>query len=85
MKFSTIPRERKTALGIIADAVQEVSHPAEEIFLVCRDADDEHILACARHSRADFLATGGEDLLAIENYERTATIRPRDFERLFLD
>lgn len=84
-KFSVTPQETETALSLIIDAVQKVCHPDEEIPRVCRDADDDHILACAKNAKADYLVTGDGDLLSLENYEGTAIIRPRDFENLFVD
>jgi predicted nucleic acid-binding protein len=49
------------------------------------DPDDKRILACARASGADYLATGDEDLLVIRQYVGTRILSARDFESLFAD
>jgi predicted nucleic acid-binding protein len=43
------------------------------------------ILACARDAVADYIVTGGEDLLVLKNYERISIVNPREFEKLFPD
>jgi putative PIN family toxin of toxin-antitoxin system len=35
---------------------------------VCRDPADDHVLACARASRADLIVSGDNDLLAIKQF-----------------
>lgn len=40
---------------------------------ICRDADDDKILACAAISKANFIITGDDDLLVLKKY-RTAQI-----------
>ncbi len=37
-----------------------------------RDPDDDHVIACALAARADFLVTGDDDLLALEQVEGVA-------------
>ncbi|MBL8381433.1 MAG: putative toxin-antitoxin system toxin component, PIN family [Burkholderiales bacterium] len=36
---------------------------------VCRDADDDHVLACAIAADADLIVSGDEDLLSLRTYE----------------
>ena len=50
---------------------------------ICRDADDDAILACAAEAEADFVITGDEDLLILESFGKAKIIRPRAFELLF--
>ncbi|MGL4941930.1 MAG: putative toxin-antitoxin system toxin component, PIN family [Thermoguttaceae bacterium] len=38
---------------------------------VCRDADDDKILACAAICQADFIITGDDDLLVLKEYHTT--------------
>ena len=46
---------------------------------VCRDADDDWILATAVTGNADCIVTGDKDLLTIRQYEEVDIIHPRDF------
>ena len=36
---------------------------------VCRDADDDHVLACAVAAHADLIISGDDDLLALGVFE----------------
>ena len=46
---------------------------------VCRDPDDDRILATAVAARADCLVTGDADLLALDLYAGIPIVRPADF------
>ncbi len=46
---------------------------------VCRDPDDDRVLALARASGADCLVTGDEDLLILNSFEDVPIISPRQF------
>lgn len=46
---------------------------------VCRDSDDDAVLALARSSNADCLVTGDDDLLVLRTFEGAAIITPRAF------
>lgn len=46
---------------------------------VCRDADDDKILALAKAAAADMIITGDPDLLVLEKFESTMIISPRKF------
>lgn len=45
---------------------------------VCRDADDDWILATALAAKADALVTGDKDLLVLERHEGIPILTPRD-------
>ena len=62
--------------GQIADA--EVLEPQPLVIPVCRDADDDWILATALAGKADALVTGNKDLLVLERYEGIPILAPRD-------
>lgn len=47
--------------------------------IVARDVKDAMFLACAYEAQADYIVTGDKDLLALQTYEGTKIIRPRDF------
>jgi putative PIN family toxin of toxin-antitoxin system len=46
---------------------------------VCRDSDDDNVLALARDGHADCLVTGDDDLLVLESFEGIPIIPPRAF------
>ncbi len=46
---------------------------------VCRDKDDDAVLALARSSNAVCLATGDEDLLILRRFQRIPIVSPRAF------
>ena len=49
---------------------------------VCRDSDDDHILACAIEGHADYVVTGDQDLLSLERYREIPIIDPAAFAGL---
>lgn len=69
----------------VIEAVELVrlrSRPVEATPLeepVCRDPDDDRILATAVAGACDCLVTGDEDLLVLESYEGIRILRPADF------
>ena len=84
-KFSTTRNEARSALQIVSQAVHSVVHPSQFVQSVCRDPDDDAILACALEARADYLVTGDVDLLELRVFEGVRIVTPRDFELLFND
>ena len=62
--------------AVSADA--EVLEPQPLATSVCRDADDDWILATALAGKADALVTGDKDLLVLERYEGISILAPRD-------
>lgn len=49
------------------------------IVSICRDPDDNFLLALAKDSNADFLITGDKDLLSIGKFENTIICSLTDF------
>lgn len=56
--------------------------PARLARAVCRDPDDDVVLATARTAKADCILTGDRDLLVLERFEGTAILTPRAFAEL---
>lgn len=52
---------------------------------ICRDPDDDSVLACAVAAGADYLVSGDKDLLVLDNCRGMKIITPRTFELLFKD
>lgn len=84
-KFTASPHETSEALIILSEAAQDILGQTDSIAPICRDSDDDLILACARDAVADYVVTGDEDLLVLKNYEGISILNPREFEQLFPD
>jgi putative PIN family toxin of toxin-antitoxin system len=69
------------ALAALAAYAQlcEVVVPAALSAPVCRDPDDDVVLATALSGRADYLVTGDDDLLALTRYHGIKILPPRKF------
>ncbi|MBW6485820.1 MAG: putative toxin-antitoxin system toxin component, PIN family [Syntrophobacterales bacterium] len=84
-KFAASPHETSEAKTILSEATQEILGQTDSITPICRDSDDDLILACAREAVADYLVTGDADLLVLKNYEGIRIVTPKEFEKLFPD
>jgi len=71
-----------------ANKVRELIHFLKAVGVVieiqstvtaCRDQKDNFLLALAKDSNADFLITGDQDLLMLENFEGTAIVTYQTF------
>lgn len=86
-KFSATKVEIKETLMLIKEASFTVNPASNNIIVsnICRDADDDNVLACALAAKADYLVTGDSDLLIISTFRGTKIMTPREFELLFDD
>jgi putative PIN family toxin of toxin-antitoxin system len=84
-KFSATRNEAQSALKIVSEAMHHIVHPSQSEQGVCRDPDDDAILACALEARADYLVTGDVDLLELKVFKGIRIITPRNFELRFND
>jgi putative PIN family toxin of toxin-antitoxin system len=82
-KFAFSPSEIKDARSVLLEASGKIVHKISPIVPICRDPEDDKILACAKQTDADYLVTGDQDLLVIDPYDRTKIVAPRDFETIF--
>jgi predicted nucleic acid-binding protein len=57
----------------------EIVSPAGLPIPVCRDPDDDDVLAAAQTGGCDCLITGDQDLLVLKRYEGIAIVAPGDF------
>ena len=80
-KFADLAPTRETALRALRDGsrwIEPVALPVP----VCRDADDDWILATALAAKADAIVTGDNDLLVLKRYEGIPILSPRQFVEL---
>jgi uncharacterized protein len=82
-KFLLSRSEISDAMRVLTEATQEVCPIVNSIVPVCRDPDDDKILACAQQVNAHYIVTGDEDLLVIKRHGAVQIVSPRDFESLF--
>ncbi|MBI5102634.1 MAG: putative toxin-antitoxin system toxin component, PIN family [Nitrospirae bacterium] len=83
-KFRLADAEITSAMEPVTEAVGRIIEHTLKIKGVCRDADDDNVLACACAAKADYLVTGDDDLLILKSYQGVRIITPRDFEALFV-
>jgi putative PIN family toxin of toxin-antitoxin system len=83
-KFRLSHEESALAMGPISEAINQVIEHNLKITEICRDADDDSIIACAVAAKAEYLVTGDSDLLEIKSYRGVKILTPRDFETLFV-
>jgi len=83
-KFRLSPDELSSAMEPIIEAIERSIEHDLIITDICRDADDDNIIACAVAAKADYLVTGDSDLLDLKSYKDIKIITPRDFEALFV-
>ena len=66
----------------VVQAVRKDAHQVSPVALahrVCRDADDDWVLATAITAQADAIVTGDKDLLVLKSYEGIPIVTPRGF------
>ena len=67
--------ERTRFVALIM-ALSELVELPESIPRICRDPDDDRVIACAVAGRADLIITGDQDLLALERVGRISIWSP---------
>jgi putative PIN family toxin of toxin-antitoxin system len=84
-KLSATRNEARDALRLISEALSSIVSPSRRVEGICRDREDDAILACALAAEADYLVTGDNDLLVLKTFKGIKIVTPRDFELLFND
>ena len=77
-KFGFSAQDGDNAVGLLRSQLVLV-RPVELGRGVCRDPDDDRVLATAVAAGADCIVTGDRDLLVIERYEGIDILSPRQF------
>ena len=83
-KFRLAHDEIASAMEPINEAVFQIIEHNLRITGVCRDPDDDNIIACALAAKAAYLVTGDSDLLELKSYQGVKIVNPRDFEAMFV-
>jgi putative PIN family toxin of toxin-antitoxin system len=73
----------------IAEFFELLEESSENVVLktkidLCRDLKDNYLLSLAIDSNADFLITGDNDLLVLNEIENTSMISFHDFEKMII-
>ena len=76
-KFSLTP-EARAFLARLRSSIRTVE-PALLASPVCRDPDDDIVLATALAGDADLIVTGDNDLLVLVSFRRIRIVTPRTF------
>ena len=84
-KFKLTSTDISEISTIVSEAASEILHKLGPIPNICRDPNDDMIIACAIDATADYIVTGDEDLLILKRYKDIVIINPRNFEALFAD
>lgn len=82
-KFKISSADVSEITAIVKDAAFEVIDQPKPIAGICRDKNDDMVIACAVSADADYIVTGDEDLLVLKKYKNVLIIKPRNFETLF--
>ena len=77
--------DTQSALQIVSEAMHSVVRPSQTVQGICRDPDDDAILACTLEAGADYLVTGDVDLLELKTFKGIRIVTPREFELVFDD
>ena len=84
-KLAVPKGEARDAVRLVSEAADVILHPPELDTPICRDSNDDNVLACSLAAETDYLVTGDADLLDLRSFRNTLIISPRDFESLFVD
>lgn len=76
-KYRIDPKDRDAFLQLLR--LDAILLPQARPAGVCRDPEDDDLVACAAAGGADYLVTGDEDLLAVARHQGVAILSARDF------
>ncbi|MFY9622264.1 MAG: putative toxin-antitoxin system toxin component, PIN family [Pyrinomonadaceae bacterium] len=79
-KFGYTTELSSEAVSILRSRMRVVM-PSKLEGQICRDPDDDNILAAALTANCDCIITGDEDLLILKRYEGIDILSPREFLR----
>lgn len=68
-------------LIVLLDSIGE-RIPVTSSVHVCRDPNDDFLLALCKDGKADYLLTGDNDLLSLHSFEKTVIVDSKTFDQL---
>ena len=68
----------------ILESLVKLVRPATLGGAVCRDPDDDAIIACALGGKAKIICSGDDDLLALNGFRGLEIQKPREFKTRYL-
>lgn len=68
----------------ILESLVKLVRPATLGGAVCRDPDDDAIIACALGGKAKIICSGDDDLLALNGFRGLEILKPREFKTRYL-
>ena len=80
-EFSTVNYRRPLA---ILESKLKLVRPGSVSEPICRDPDDDAIIACALGGRAKIICSGDDDLLSINGVRGLEILRPAEFCQRYL-
>ena len=86
-KFEYSDIETRNALDFIRENLVIIKEYTKIASSVCRDPDDDNILAAAASIEADCIMTGDKDLKVLKNYKGINIVAPKNFwalEKIFM-
>ena len=84
-KFKLSSNDLYEITSIISEAASEILDHLIPVPRICRDPNDDIIIACAIDAAADYIVTGDEDLLILKRYKDIIILNPRNFAAIFAD
>lgn len=81
LKFGFHPRHAHLLAAFVRRQTLPVTAKGSPL-KVCRDPDDDYILAAAVNAECEFLVTGDKDLLVLKNIVAMKIVTPREFAEL---
>ena len=74
------PEHILSELAVLAEVVVAPPLPKP----VCRDPDDDAVLACALAGQADLIVSGDDDLLVLKKFQGIPIVKPAEALRLLV-
>jgi putative PIN family toxin of toxin-antitoxin system len=84
-KFKLSSNDLYEITSIVSEATSEILDHLSPVSRICRDPNDDMIIACAIDAAADYIVTGDEDLLILKRYKDIIILNPRNFAAIFAD
>ena len=79
-KFGFTEEEVGDFVNALIEAA-EVVMPKEKVSSVCRDPDDNKLLATALEGKADYIISGDKDLLTLKRFRNVRVVTAAEFLR----